>query len=112
MKRSQTYAWMLALASSSTFAHDANQPVGSGSPSTTSHSVRIVTFGDSTTASARDWAPEIKEVYSDCLPVALAPHGIAAVVTNAGIGDTTTRQAVARLDRDVRRHHPDLVVVQ
>jgi lysophospholipase L1-like esterase len=33
-------------------------------------------------------------------------------VVNAGIGDTTTRQAVARLDRDVRRYHPDLVVVQ
>ncbi len=40
------------------------------------------------------------------------PHRIAAAVINAGIGDTTTRQAVARLDRDVRRHHPDLVVVQ
>ena len=96
MKRSKPYAWLLALASSSAFAH----------------SVLIVTFGDSTTATARDWTPEIKEVYSDCLPGALAPRGIGAVVVNAGIGDTTTRQAVARLDRDVRRHHPDLVVVQ
>jgi len=110
MKRSEAYAWLLALASSSTFAHDAGQ-LG-GSLPTASHSVRIVTFGDSTTATARDWAPEIKEVYSDCLPVALAPQGVGASVINAGIGDTTTRQAVARLDRDVRRHHPDLVVVQ
>jgi lysophospholipase L1-like esterase len=112
MKRSEAYAWLLALASSSTFPHGASQLEGSRSLPTTSHSVRIVTFGDSTTATARDWAPEIKEVYSDCLPVALAPQGVDAVVINAGIGDTTTRQAVARLDRDVGRHHPDLVVVQ
>jgi lysophospholipase L1-like esterase len=74
--------------------------------------VRIVALGDSTTAVARDWAPEIREVYADCLPGALKPYGIDATVINAGIGDTTTREAVTRLDRDVRRHHPDLVVVQ
>ncbi len=72
----------------------------------------IVALGDSTTATARDWAPEIQEVYADCLPRALAAHGISAVVINAGLGDTTTRAAILRLDRDVRRHHPDLVVVQ
>jgi lysophospholipase L1-like esterase len=112
MRRPEAYAWLLALVSSSACAHDADQIVGGGTAATASHSVRIVTFGDSTTATAKDWAPEIQEVYSDCLPVALAPHHIAAVIINAGIGDTTTRQAVARLDRDVRRHHPDLVVVQ
>jgi len=112
MRRSGAYAWLLAFASSSSFAHGANQLVVGETPPAASHSVRIVTFGDSTTAAAKDWAPEIEEVYSDCLPAALAPHRIAAAVTNAGIGDTTTRQAVARLDRDVRRHHPDLVVVQ
>ena len=112
MKRWGACAWLLAFASSSIFAHDANQVVGGGTAPIASHSVRIVTFGDSTTAAAKDWAPEIKEVYSDCLAAALAPHRIAAAVVNAGIGDTTTRQAVARLDRDVRRHHPDLVVVQ
>ncbi len=112
MNRLEGYAWLLALASSGTFAHDANQLAGSGTLPTASHSVRIVTFGDSTTAAAQTWAPEIKEVYSDCLPSVLAPQGIGAVVINAGIGNTTTRQAVARLDRDVRRHHPDLVVVQ
>jgi lysophospholipase L1-like esterase len=112
MNRLEWYAWLLAIASSSTCAHGASQIVGSGSAPLSSHLVRIVAFGDSTTATARDWAPEIKEVYSDCLPKALAPHRIAAVVINAGIGDTTTRQAVSRLDRDVRRYHPDLVVVQ
>jgi lysophospholipase L1-like esterase len=96
----------------STFAHDAAPRGDVGTVPAANHAVRIVTFGDSTTAAARDWAPEIKEVYSDCLPAALASHGTRAVVINAGIGDTTTRQAVARLDHDVRRHHPDLVVVQ
>jgi lysophospholipase L1-like esterase len=81
-------------------------------PSAAAAPVRIVALGDSTTATASDWAPEIKEVYADCLPGALAAYGISAVVFNAGIGDTTTRQAVARLNRDVRRLHPDLVVVQ
>ncbi len=74
--------------------------------------VRIVALGDRTTATARDWAPEIQEVYADCLPRALAPLNVSATVINAGIGDTTTRQAVARLDRDVLRHHPDIVIVQ
>jgi lysophospholipase L1-like esterase len=74
--------------------------------------MRIVALGDSTTATAQDWAPQIEKVYADCLPAALAARGIRAEVVNAGIGDTTTRDAVARLDHDVRRHHPDLVVVQ
>jgi len=74
--------------------------------------LRIVALGDSTTATALDWAPPIQEVYADCLPRSLAAHGISATVVNAGIGDTTTRDALARLDRDVRHHHPDLVVIQ
>jgi lysophospholipase L1-like esterase len=74
--------------------------------------LRIVALGDSTTATALDWAPPIKEVYADCLPRSLAAHGISTTVVNAGIGDTTTRDALARLDRDVRSHHPDLVVIQ
>jgi lysophospholipase L1-like esterase len=74
--------------------------------------IRIVTLGDSTTASYRDWAPQVARVYSDCLPQALSAHGLVVKVVNAGIGDTTTRDAVARLDRDVRSHHPNLVVVQ
>jgi len=74
--------------------------------------VRIVALGDSTTASAKDWAPEIREVYADCLPRRLRSSGIQAHVFNAGIGDTTTRDAVERLDRDVRSHRPDVVIVQ
>jgi len=74
--------------------------------------MRIVALGDSTTATAQDWTPQIEEVYADCLPAALDRHGIRAEVVNVGIGGTTTRDAVARLDHDVRRHHPDIVVVQ
>lgn len=75
-------------------------------------SVLIVSLGDSTTAAAHDWAPEIEQVYSECLPDALTAHRIHAQVINAGIGDTTTRDAVRRLDRDVRSHRPNLVIVQ
>ncbi len=74
--------------------------------------VRIVALGDSTTASAQDWAPQIGEVYADCLPRRLQSSGIRARVDNAGIGDTTTRDALERLDRDVRAHRPDVVIVQ
>jgi lysophospholipase L1-like esterase len=74
--------------------------------------LRIVALGDSTTATAHDWAPEIRQVYAECLPAALAARGLQAEVINAGIGDTTTRDAVRRLDRDVRSHHPSWVVVQ
>jgi lysophospholipase L1-like esterase len=74
--------------------------------------IRIVALGDSTTARATDWAPEIREVYADCLPRRLQPFGIEAHVDNAGIGDTTTRDALERLDRDVRSRRPDIVIVQ
>ena len=74
--------------------------------------INLVAFGDSTTASADEWAPSIKEVYAQCLPRTLATHGIQAEVVNAGIGDTTTRQGRERLDGDVRIHDPDIVIIQ
>jgi lysophospholipase L1-like esterase len=61
---------------------------------------------------AVDWAPSITEVYAECLPRILDAHGIQAEVTNAGIGDTTTREGRARIDQDVRSHAPNLVVIQ
>jgi lysophospholipase L1-like esterase len=89
-------------------AQAANEP-----PATLSDGpLRIVAFGDSTTAAAKDWAPEIEQVYADCLPGRLQSGGVQAEVFNAGLGDTTTRDAVQRLDRDVRSHQPQLVVVQ
>jgi acyl-CoA thioesterase-1 len=71
----------------------------------------IVAFGDSTTA-ADDWSGLRIPTYPDLLPGALVAYGVAARVVNAGICDTTTRDARERLDRDVRAHAPDLVVVQ
>jgi len=110
-------AWWCAMACLGTSAALAQPPgqAAAAAPAgqlAADSTLRIVALGDSTTATAQDWAPEIREVYADCLPRALAARGIKAVVINAGIGDTTTRDAVARLDRDVRRHRPDLVVVQ
>jgi lysophospholipase L1-like esterase len=101
-------AWMLM------FAALGRSAVAAPGPSLTENHkpLRIVALGDSTTASAKDWAPEIQEVYADCLPRRLRASGIEAHVYNAGIGDTTTRDAVERLDRDVRSHRPDIVIVQ
>jgi len=71
----------------------------------------IVALGDSTTA-VDDWSGLDVPVYPDLLPGALVAYGIAARVVDAGIRDTTTRDARERLDRDVRAHAPDVVVVQ
>jgi lysophospholipase L1-like esterase len=71
----------------------------------------IVALGDSTTA-VDDWSGRNVATYPELLPEALAAHGIAARIVNAGIHGTTTREARERLDRDVRAHAPDLVVVQ
>ena len=71
----------------------------------------IVTLGDSTTA-VDDWSGRDVAVYPDLLPEVLAACGVRARVVNAGIGGTTTRDALERLDRDVRVFSPDLVVIQ
>jgi len=70
----------------------------------------IVALGDSSTA-ADDWTGQSIEMYPELLPGALEACGIKAQVHNAGIGDTTTREARERLDRDVRAFSPDLVIV-
>lgn len=67
----------------------------------------IVTFGDSTTATR---GPLV--VYSMILEKELPEAGIPIKVINAGIGGNTTRQAVARFEKDVLQHQPDLVVIQ
>lgn len=111
--RTTPRAWLLAAAAAAAaLTHAATSGDLPARAAARPAVLEVVTLGDSTTASARDWAPEIEEVYSDCLPRELAPHGLKVVVHNAGIGDTTTRDAVARLDRDVRPFHPALVVVQ
>ena len=58
------------------------------------------------------WEGNAKEVYVSRLVGELAQRGVVTTVVNAGISNTTSRQAVARLDADVRQQHPDIVIVQ
>ena len=74
-------------------------------------SLVIVALGDSTTDDLV-WSDQIDEVYAQYLPIALAERGIQARVYNAGISGTTTREARLRLEHDVLRHLPDLVIIQ
>lgn len=67
----------------------------------------IVTFGDSTTATR---GPLV--VYSMLLEKELPAAGIPVKVVNSGIGGHTTQNAIARFDKDVLQHEPDLVVIQ
>ena len=78
---------------------------------TPDQTVRIVALGDSTTA-VYDWTAGVTEVYAQCLPQTLQARGIHALVFNAGIGNTTTREARERIARDVLPYHPDLVTIQ
>jgi lysophospholipase L1-like esterase len=80
-------------------------------PGAADEPLTIVALGDSTTA-IDEWSDRAVEVYPAMLPGALAACGVRARVVNAGISDTTTREARERLDRDVRAFSPDLVVVQ
>ncbi len=69
--------------------------------------VKIVAFGDSTTA----FRGSIKKVFSQRLAEALSDHGVAAQVVNSGVGSSTTRHARSRFDRDVLAHHPKVVII-
>lgn len=72
--------------------------------------IRIVALGDSTTEAG--WEGNADSVYPERLAAALEARGFPVEMINAGLSDTTSVQAVARLDRDVRRHSPDYVIVQ
>lgn len=69
----------------------------------------IVMFGDSTTA-PRPGA--IEKVYAQRVAEALQGVASSLTVHNAGVGGNTTRQALARIDRDVLAHRPKIVVIQ
>lgn len=73
-------------------------------------SIRIVALGDSTTEAG--WEGNAKSVYPERLETALEARGIEVEMINAGISNTTSRQAVERLDSDVRRFDPDYVIIQ
>jgi sialidase-1 len=69
----------------------------------------IIMFGDSTTA-FRSGA--VQKVYSVRVQEALESVGSTLLVHNAGIGGNTTRDAMKRLDKDVLRYTPKVVVMQ
>lgn len=69
--------------------------------------LRIVTFGDSTTASR---GPLV--VYADRMRTSLLCNEMGVEVTNAGVGGNTTADAKRRLTEDVLNKSPSLVVVQ
>ena len=67
-------------------------------------------LGASSTA-LDEWSGRATEVCPDLLHGAPAAQGIKARLHSAGIGETTTREARARLDRDLRAFSPDLAVI-
>lgn len=77
----------------------------------TGKSLTIVAFGDSITAAAEQ-APENR--WPAMLEAALRERfpGIDLGVINAGVGGNTTREGLARIEPDVLRHNPDLVLVE
>ena len=71
----------------------------------------IVAFGDSMTECK---ALEPSARWPGLLQRRLnrASAGIRCVVVNAGVGGNTSREGLARLERDVLPHRPDLTLVQ
>ncbi|MCB9922163.1 MAG: hypothetical protein H6822_08270 [Planctomycetaceae bacterium] len=77
----------------------------------TGQAVRIVCFGDSVTGVY--YHTGSRRAYTDMLGIALrrvAPQAQVEMI-NAGISGHTTVNALARIDRDVLSHKPDLVTV-
>ena len=72
--------------------------------------IRIVALGDSTTEAG--WEGNAESVYAERLETALEVRGVDVEMINAGISNTTSGQAVERLDTDVRRFEPDYVIIQ
>jgi lysophospholipase L1-like esterase len=81
--------------------------------------LRIVAFGDSTTAPRRG----VGQVYADRLSALLEKRGIRAIVFNSGVGGSHTgrladnarhrrRHALDRFQDAVRDHEPDIVIIQ
>ena len=70
--------------------------------------VRIVAFGDSTTAAHEG----IERVYAQRLADALQARVIKAEIINAGVGGNTTADASVRFQKDVLEHQPDIVIIQ
>jgi len=79
----------------------------SGAVSAAENTITIVTFGDSTTAPRGPL-----KVYSQILQEEFSPHGQSVRAINSGVGGNSTQRAVARFERDVLAHNPDVVIIQ
>jgi len=69
--------------------------------------MKIVAFGDSTTAARGALA-----VYAKLLQDELPARGVPVEVVNAGVGGNSTEAARARLEKDVLGRSPVLVIIQ
>ncbi len=90
---------ILSMAAAFTAAHGQEPDVKTGG---------IVMFGDSTTAPRAT----ISKVYAARVEETLRGGGFSLPVLNAGVGGNTTRDALDRLNQDVLRHRPRVVVIQ
>jgi len=75
--------------------------------------INIVAFGDSVTHGVLDTSNNYETVYWNRLKQKLnaVRDAIPVNVINAGISGITAEASIARMDRDVLCHHPDLVIV-
>lgn len=75
--------------------------------------INIVAFGDSVTHGALNGNNNYETVYWNLLKqrINAVRDAIPVNVINAGIGGITAEASIARMDRDVLCHHPDLVIV-
>lgn len=69
--------------------------------------LRIVAFGDSTTASRQGVV-----VYCDLLAAAFRQAGAATMIFNAGVGGHNTDHALERFQADVLDNRPDIAIIQ
>lgn len=72
--------------------------------------VRIVCLGDSVTKAVRPGVTE-EQTFCSLLQRSLNSHARPVEVINAGIGGNTTKDALARFERDVLERDPHLVVL-
>lgn len=75
--------------------------------------ITIVAFGDSITQGCLQKCNDYESVYWNVLKKKLNEFrgAIPINVINAGIGGTTALQGIKRMERDVFRHCPDLIIV-
>lgn len=86
----RTLAWFAA--------HDVTAPV------------KIITLGDSITKGVRSGVTA-EQTFATLVQVGLQKVGVAAEVTNVGIGGERTDQALARLEKDIIAQQPHIVTI-